>query len=131
MSQFDPVGMSAPVASGTVIRNKRFVSFNTTSGAAKGSVVEVSSAAAKNALGVVRNGSANGETRTLRVDLLAKGGTLEVVAGGDVAVGDLITTDNQGRGVEANTGQYFFGVARTAASSGNDFEMTVVPGGVA
>lgn len=127
MAQFEPVGMSIPVASGTVIRDKRFVTIN-----ASAQAVEVSSAGDPKTIGIVRDGSTDGQTRTLRVDLLNKGGVLEVEAGAALSVGDLVTADSQGRAVEAtSTGDGFFGLAKTASTAaGQTIEMIVLQGTV-
>lgn len=53
-----------------------------------------------------------------RAACIATGGTSKVVAGGTFDAGDKITTDNQGRAVEATTGQQILGIAMEAGVSG-------------
>ena len=62
------------------------------------------------------------------VDML---GITQVLAGGTVAVDDLITNNASARGVKATSGQIVHGKALTPATSGQYFEMLQTPGAVA
>lgn len=74
--------------------------------------VTVCNTAGEKALGVLYNDPTSGQAATVAYD-----GVVRVVAGGVVAIGDSIATDNQGRAVNATTGQTILGEALSAATA--------------
>lgn len=80
-------------------------------------VVSVSSAGART-IGVLQNAPANGAVAVVR--LLWSNKNSKVIAGGSIAIGDSISSKNDGRAATSATGHYINGVNRTTASSNGD-----------
>lgn len=60
------------------------------------------------------------------VDLLSKGGTMQVVAGGSVSAGDKLAPDSAGKAVSATSSGGVYGIALQGGSSGAIIEVMPV-----
>ena len=73
-------------------------------------------------IGSLQNKPKAGEAATIAI-----GETVKVVAGGDVAIGDLIVSDESGKGITRITEHNIFGIALEAGSDGSVIEVLVRP----
>lgn len=104
------------VALATVIRQYRFVTVNSSGQAEE-------PAASANAVGVSLDASTATDADAISVAML-NGGKIKVEAGGTIAAGAFVATDNQGRAVATTTATTrALGVAVESASSGDIFEI--------
>lgn len=114
--------ITLPVASASVIRQRRFVKVGSTGSA------EECDTANELAVGIALEASASGDTAVIPVAVF-DGGVLEVEAGGTIAIGSLVATANDGQAVAATgAGTRALGVALTAGADGQIMRLM---GGVA
>lgn len=86
--------ISLPVASASVIRQRRFVTIDS-----NGNAIEAATAGI-HCVGIALEASADGDTSAIPVAVL-DGSVIEVEAGGTVAAGALVATANDGQAVAA------------------------------
>lgn len=120
-------GIAIPVKSGTVIPDNSFIRRD---GDGDASPIGSVSGNEKKVIGVVCNGSADGETNTLLYFPLSMGGVLDVEAGATISRNAFIKAGSDGKAEVATSGDYFFATAKTSGGDGDVIEIDVVPGGV-